>query len=211
MTSGTSDISTQLTLFSEAELNTCSNFNIKLLGVIMVFIFVLILISSLSSSIMPNNEYYDNLNENQNENINSKYTTFSELNYNDYKSTPLTPPETFVSMMFGQANRYIGIQNNKNTFILDIFCNLLLLNGNPLGETSIIDTSSGKQKYLAYLVNDINDKKDTLFIGELKANSDQVYKLQFISDKVTDLSKYNKIEIVYSNNTEKQTILLGEF
>jgi hypothetical protein len=214
-----SDISTNLSmhgikLFSKAELEMCGPFNVKLIGLFVIMMILLLCFSSSINSLFmkypqypQNDTNYNTMEQFSDDKIYSYKDAYHE-NYANYQSTPLTSLDE--SLLFGQANRYIGVlnqwpKNNSNVFILDIHCNLYLLNGNPFGQDATIQTATN-QKYLAYLVKDSERK----LIGQLTANSDQVYKLKFVTDKIKDYVKYNQVDIVYSNDNKETVIMTGK-
>jgi len=142
---------------------------------------------------------------------NDKFYSYKDTiypNYTSYQSAALSSLDE--SLNFGQGNRYIVASNDGSKpigIIFDIYCNLYLLNGNPFGMDTLVSKTI-KQAYLVYLKKDDNRK----LLGELKANSDQVYKLKFTSDKPTDYINFNQIEIVYLDPNGKETpILSGKF
>lgn len=139
---------------------------------------------------------------------NEKFETHSQ--YSNYQSVPLLAPydenKNPTNLFFGQANRYLLTQDGQQSYKLDIFCNLLVLNANIYDKTKDQDIH---HQYKAYLVDDNSNKK--VLLGELKKDGDGVYKLKFLSDKVNDLLPFNKIYIVYSLDNNEQVLLQGHF
>lgn len=143
---------------------------------------------------------------------NDKFFSYKDTfypNYSSYQTAALTP--LGQSLIFGKANRFIvaNFSGNKPIkFILDISCNLYLLNGNPFGMRSV-ESKPVEQKYLVYLLNkDRNVKK---LVGELKTNSSEEYKLRLISNNPEEYLIYNQVNIVYSEMGKESVILTGRF
>jgi hypothetical protein len=113
-----------------------------------------------------------------------------------------------TSFQTGNAVRHVYSKNNKMIYRLDISSNLYVLDGNVF--------KNGAEKldhsYKAYLLNDKNEK---FLLGNLKKDGDGMYKVKFENDKVSDLVKFNKIQIIYSQSTGDKTqdtlILEGTF
>jgi len=229
-----SDISTNLSmngfkLFTESEVLMCTAFNIK---VFILFIVILIALSCLSSCMemafgepvykcgckktckcrgyceqgcgcicIANFEHFGN----------DRFFSYKDTvypNYTSYQSAGLTSLDE--SLNFGQAKRYIIASDDGSkpiSYVLDIYCNLYLLNANPFGMNSIV-SKAVSQAYLVYLRKDDNKK----FIGKLTTDSSQIYKLKFKSDKPEDYLKFNHVDIVYKGADNKETtIMSGRF
>lgn len=226
-----SDISTQLSmnglLFTEKEIVTGTVFELKILFWIMVICILLCCLSSLSQSLFGTSTYsyicgcdktckcqghcdpYCGCECMIGEHFgNDKFYSYKDTvypNYTSYQSAALTSLDE--SLNFGQANRYIKASDDGSmpiSIIYDIYCNLYLLNANPFGQDSVINKQI-KQKYLVYLRKDDNRK----LIGQLTANSDQIYKLKFTTDKAEDYIKFNNIDIVYSGPDGKETTIMN--
>lgn len=218
-------------LFTEPEVLMCSVFNIK---VFILFIVILIALSCLSSCMEivfgePTHkcgckktcECYGHcekgcgckcianlMNMDMEHFGNDRFYSYKNTvypNYTSYQSASLTSLDE--SLNFGQVKRYVVASDDGSkpmNIILDIYCNLYLLNGNPFGQKSLINNNI-KQAYLVYLRKDDNKK----FIGKLTASSDQLYKLKFKSDKPEDYIKYNHVDIVYQGPDSKETIIMS--
>lgn len=230
-----SNVSTNLSmngfkLFTESEVLTCSIFNVKLFVLFIVILVLLSCFSTITQSLFGDTNTYNcgcktscKCNDNCETGCgckckvnveqfgNDKFYSYKDTvypNYTNYQSAALTSLDE--SLNFGQANRYVKASDDGSKpieFMLDIYCNLYLLNANPFGMDSII-SKPVKQTYIAYLRKNDNRK----LIGQLKANSDQVYKLKFKSDKPQDFVNFNNIDIVYSGPDSKETtIMSGRF
>lgn len=234
-----SNISTELSmnglLFTENEIVTGTVFELKILFWLMVMCIIFSCLTSLTQSLYGTNSDSDTYSYNCgcNKNCkcqgtcnincgcectigveqfgNDKFYSYKDTvypNYTSYQSAPLTPLDE--SLNFGQANRYIKASDDGSkpmSIIYDVYCNLYLLNGNIFGQDSVINKPI-KQNYIAYLRKDDNRK----LLGQLTANSDQIYKLKFTTDKPEDYIKFNNIDIVYSDLNDKETtILSGRF
>jgi hypothetical protein len=128
--------------------------------------------------------------------------------YSDYRSVPLLPknddfnnPE---SLLFGHAKRFIYMKDDIKNINFDIYCNLLVLDGNVYGESKRVN-----QKYKVYLIND--KTKSKMFLTDLKKDGDGVYKVNVKSTDVDTLVKYNIIAIVYSLDDKELLVLQGYF
>jgi len=228
-----SHISTDLSmngfkLFTESEVLMCTVFNIK---VFILFIVILIALSCMSSCIEMafgepvyrcgckktcKCEGYCERGCGCKCNVfehfgNDRFFSYKDTvypNYTSYQSAELTSLDE--SLNFGQAKRYILANDDGSkpiSYILDVYCNLYLLNANPFGMASIVSKSI-PQAYLVYLRKDDNKK----FIGKLTTDSSQIYKLKFQSDKPEDYLKFNHVDIVYKGSDNKETtIMSGRF
>lgn len=131
---------------------------------------------------------------------------YSSASSASYQSIPLTSPNTNENapsnLLFGQANRYISANDDVMVYTLDITANLYVLNGNVFQKGDPPNHS-----YIAYLSNDTRQ----IELGELKKSGDGTYKLKFSSQKVQELVSMRSLSIVYDNDTEKQTLLVGQF
>jgi hypothetical protein len=206
------------------EFLTCTVFNLK---VIILIIAILVFLSSVMSCtnlilapfLMP----FSQENFSSADSFSYKDTVYP--NYSTYQSAQLTPIGVSDSLFFGQANRYIttfaeplektliSTKPHPIEYVLDVFCNIYLLDGNPFGEDTLV-VNPKNQKYLVYLRQ--NDNTDgvngiRVLIGQMKADSDELYKLKFKSDAPNDYIKYNHVDIVYSDNNKESLILSGRF
>lgn len=112
------------------------------------------------------------------------------------------------NLFFGKADRYIFAKDSKLNYRLEIYSNLLVLNGN------IYDKSKNvTQSYKVYLINTKTNEK--IFLEELKKDGDGMYKLKFNSlDKnkeAKDFIQYDKIQIVHSLDSSEDILLEGKF
>lgn len=144
---------------------------------------------------------------------NDELFSYKKQEVANYISIPLLSPydefKNPTNLFFGKANVYIN--NNDNMYYrIEIYCNLLVLDGNvyDVAKRGTID-----QKYIVYLLNGKNDKKK--LIGNLYKDGDGIYKLKavFKNDKnvIDELVSYNKINIVYSLDNKEQVLLEGFF
>lgn len=182
-----------INLFTENEIEICSIYNLKMLIIILIIVSLLYCISmSMIKTCDNENEQFGNDN----------FYSYKKINYSSYQSSELTP--IGESLVFGQSNRYIA----TNMYILDVYCNLYILNGNIFGVSISYPNKMIKQNYGVYLVKD----KIRKFVGNLDAGSDQLYKMQFKTDKVEEYVSFNNIEVVYTDENKKEsTILKGQF
>jgi hypothetical protein len=217
-----SDISTTLSMkgpvFTANELITCSIFNLKM------FLFVLMIIiciSCLSSCL--NSLFTEELHTNKNkyprnmcrleEFGNDQFYSYKDTinpGYFTYQNAALTSDSN--NLIFGQAKKYVYtlLKSAKPVYIIEIFANLYVLNGNPFGVEKLgIDNTSFKHKYIAYLKNTKTGKK--INIGQLLRDGDGVYKLKFQSDDINEYTKFNEIEIVHQSPQKEILVLTGKF
>jgi hypothetical protein len=112
------------------------------------------------------------------------------------------------NLFFGKADRYIFSKNSKLNYRLEIYCNLLVLNGNIYNKSKDVS-----QMYIVYLINTKTNEK--IFLDELKKDGDGMYKLKFNSlDKnkeAKDFIQYDKIQIIHSINNKEEILLQGKF
>jgi hypothetical protein len=131
---------------------------------------------------------------------------FVSSNYqSNYQSIPLTSPDTTQNspsnMTFGQVIRHI---TNVDDYILEIYANLYILNGNILN----ISNDQVTQFYQAYL---IKEGSKPYPLGKLIKDGDGIYKLK-IKKKISDeLLDYNYIFIAYEKDGEQSILLQGKF
>jgi hypothetical protein len=145
---------------------------------------------------MPMYEDFTNETEEQSE------FKFDYKNASKYQSIPLTSPEDPPStLMVGQVNRYLNIENGKSDILIEIFANLYILGGNIYGETK------KDQVYNVYAYTNDNKKID---FGILTKSQDGFYKLKIKSNDPRIL-EFNKVEIVYKTSESETTILTGKF
>lgn len=205
-----SDISTSLSmnggqLFTQNELLTCSMFNLKM------FLFVLTILICISCICMSINPITLSLqSESKSKENFSNNLFFSDKDtmnpgYSNYQSTPLT--SNINSLIFGQANRYINTNKDSITqlnYILDVYANLYVINGNPFGSIS----ESFNQKYAVYLKN--TETLEKLEIGKLKKDGDGMYKIHFVSSEPSKYMHFNEVEIIYETSESKIILLQGK-
>ncbi len=217
-----SDISTTLSmeggqLFSSNELITCSIFNLKMfLFVLMIIICISFLSNCLSSLFSPldYDKQYKITNRFGAEYFgNDDFFSYKDTinpGYFTYQTADLTSNTN--NLIFGQAKRYVhpDIKTSKPIYILDIFANLYVLNGNPFGVQKVgIEDTSFKHKYIAYLVNTKSGKKEN--IGQLIRDGDGIYKLKFKSVDINEYVPFNEIEVVHKSPQKETVILNGKF
>lgn len=212
-----SDISTTLSmngpLFTPSEMITCSIFNLKMfLFVLMIIICISCLASCLNTLFLPpvdepryrcgpehfsNNEFFS-------------YKDTIKPGYFTYQNAELTSDTN--NLIFGQAKRYIhtDIKTSQPIYLLEIFANLYVLNGNPFGVEKIaIDNTSFKHKYVAYLKNTKSGNRRLM--GQLLRDGDGIYKLKFSAQDVNEYSPFNEIEIVHKSPQKETIVLRGKF
>jgi hypothetical protein len=134
--------------------------------------------------------------------------SYKEPTVGDYQSIQLLAPldenNNPKNLFFGTANRQIYQKDNQYIYSLEIYCDLLVLDGNiydPMPRHTV------NQHYKVYLIDSTTNNK--IFLDELLKDGDGVYKLKYKSDKLTDLVKYNIIHIVYSLDNNEQLLLQG--
>lgn len=187
-------------LFSQTELLTCSMFNLKMfLFVLTILICIICICTSMNPIIIS--DYKENFSNNL------FFSDKDTINpgYSNYQSTPLTSDNN--SLIFGQANRYVNINKNSVTqlnYILDIYANLYVINGNPFGKI----VSSLDNKYSVYLKDTKTSEK--LDIGELKKDGDGIYKIHFVSSEPSKYMHFNKVEIIHETSNSKTSVLQGK-
>jgi hypothetical protein len=125
----------------------------------------------------------------------------------NYIRIPLLAPfdefKNPTNLFFGQVNRY----TLADSYRLEIFCNLLVLDGNMF---DVAQRGTINQKYIVYLVNDKNNKK--LPLGPLYKDGDGIYKMKInFKENIKELLSYNKIIIAYSLDNQEQILLEGLF
>ena len=129
------------------------------------------------------------------------------LEIRNYIRIPLLAPfdefKNPTNLFFGQVNRY----TLADSYRLEIFCNLLVLDGNMF---DVAKRGTINQKYTVYLVNDKTNKK--LLLGPLYKDGDGIYKMKInFKENIKELLSYNKIIIVYSLDNQEQILLEGFF
>lgn len=139
---------------------------------------------------------------------NNELYEYEKSQYLDYKSIPLLPKNDEFNnpenLLFGQAKRYVYIKDDIKHINFDIYCNLLVLDGNVYGESKRVNHT-----YKVYLIND--KTKSKMFLTDLKKDGDGIYKVNVKSTDIDKLIKYNIIAIVYSLDNKESLILQGLF
>jgi hypothetical protein len=157
------------------------------------------------------NGYQENF-DNQENFSNDDLYSYKKQQFANYTSIPLLSPfdefKNPTNLFFGQANRYVYNTDTENLYYrLEIFCNMLVLDGNIY---DIAKRNSINQKYIVYLLNDKTNKKK--LIGNLYKDGDGIYKIKInFKDNIEKLLSYNKIIIVYSLDNQEQILLEGSF
>lgn len=137
---------------------------------------------------------------------NDEMYSFKTAQESSYQSIPLLAPED-DNLMFGQAKRFVSAIDGTFVYRLEIYCNLLVLDGNIYDKAP---RNSVKQKYSVFLQN--TKRKGKMHVGDLVKDGDGIYKLKFISKEgVEELAAYDKVNIVYVLNDNEQNILSGTF
>jgi hypothetical protein len=143
---------------------------------------------------------------------NEEMMSYSYERSSEYQNIPLLAlfdeNNNPKNLFFGQANRYIISKNSKLNYRLEIYCNLLVLNGNIYDTAKKVD-----HMYKVILINTKNGEQ--IFLDKLKKDGDGMYKLKFNSlDKnkeASDYIGYDKIQIVYSLDGKDEVLLEGKF
>lgn len=143
---------------------------------------------------------------------NEEMMSYSYERSSEYQNIPLLAlfdeNNNPKNLFFGQANRYVFSKNSKLNYRLEIYCNLLVLNGNIYDTAKKVD-----HMYKVILINTKNGEQ--IFLDKLKKDGDGMYKLKFNSlDKnkeVSDYIRYDKIQIVYSLDGKDEVLLEGKF
>jgi hypothetical protein len=137
---------------------------------------------------------------------NDEMYSFKTAQESSYQSIPLLAPDD-DNLMFGQAKRFVSAIDNGFVYRLEIYCNLLVLDGNIYDKAP---RNSIKQKYSVFLQN--TKQKGKVHVGDLVKDGDGIYKLKFISkENVQELAAYDRVHIVYVLNDNEQPILSGTF
>lgn len=189
-------------IFSQNELLMCSLFNLKM------FLFVLTILiccSCMMSCITPTMSL-----ENFGNDDFFSYKDTINPGYFTTQTTVLTSETN--SLIAGEATMYVtnDVMLQVPFYILDIYCYLYVINGNPLGQFAAnkLDDEKLLQKYFVYLKNTKNG--DSILLEQLKKDNDGIYKLHFKSPNVKKYIKYNSIEIVHLINNKETVILNGK-
>lgn len=143
---------------------------------------------------------------------NEEMMSYSYERSSEYQNIPLLAlfdeNNNPKNLFFGQANRYVISKNSKLNYRLEIYCNLLVLNGNIYDTAKKVD-----HMYKVILINTKNGEQ--IFLDKLKKDGDGMYKLKFNSlDKnkeASDYIGYDKIQIVYSLDGKDEVLLEGKF
>lgn len=143
---------------------------------------------------------------------NEEMMSYSYERSSEYQNIPLLAlfdeNNNPKNLFFGQANRYVISKNSKLNYRLEIYCNLLVLNGNIYDTAKKVD-----HMYKVILINTKNGEQ--IFLDKLKKDGDGMYKLKFNSlDKnkeASDYIRYDKIQIVYSLDGKDEVLLEGKF
>lgn len=213
-----SDISTTLSMngpiFTQGEILSCSIFNLKMFLFVLMILICISCLSSCLNSMFSSGEEMEiqsecNLEQFSNDNFFS-YKDAIYPNYSHYQSASLTSKTN--NLVFGQANRYVypDMKDKQPMYILEIFANLYVLNGNPFGVTKLtLDGTPFKHKYIAILKETKTGKRKE--IGQVKRDGDGLYKLKFNSKEPNEFIIYNELEIVHRTDEKDTPVLNGRF
>lgn len=143
---------------------------------------------------------------------NEDMMSFSYEKSSEYQSIPLLAPmdesNNPKNLFFGQANRFVISKNGILNYRLELYCNLLVLNGNIYDTTQKVD-----HMYKVFLINTKNG--ENILLDTLKKDGDGMYKLKFnsidINKQAQDFIDYDKIQIVYSLDNKDEILLEGKF
>jgi len=195
-----------LNFLSFEELSKCTLLNINIFIIIIIFIICICCTLSFSNSLMlsmvPDRNIEPFTNNIVNGYNNNNYFSFENKNLDKYISVPLTSND---NMIFGEAKRYITL----NSYILEIYANLYILNGNPFGKVTITDNTIIPQEYIVYLINTTSN--DKVLVGKLFKDGDGIYKLKFKSNDIQKYNNYDRLEIAYKIGTNETILLKGHF
>ena len=219
-----SDISTTLSmkgpLFTPDELITCSIFNLKMFLFVLMIIIGISCLSSCLNAMFASEELkrrkmkYQRFGGCRIERFgNDQFYSYKDTinpGYFTYQNAALTSDTN--NLVFGQAKKYVHphLKTSKPVYMLEIFANLYVLNGNPFSVEKIgISNTSFKHKYIAYLKSTKTGKK--INVGQLLRDGDGVYKLKFRTEDVNEYVNFNEIEIVHSSPQKETPVLKGKF
>jgi hypothetical protein len=143
---------------------------------------------------------------------NEDMMSFSYEKSSEYQSIPLLAQmdenNNPKNLFFGQANRFIISKNGKLNYRLELYCNLLVLNGNIYDTAKNVD-----QMYKVFLINTKTGKQ--VFLDILKKDGDGMYKIKFnsldINKEAQEFIEYDKIQIIYSLDNKDNILLEGKF
>lgn len=187
---------------TSSEMSKCSMFTFKL---VLFTIFMSMVVGSIVGVMHPNakmNEYFSN-------DAFFSYKDTVHPNYSYFQRADLTATHN-NNILFGSAQRIITSDIKKETrLFLDVSCNLFVINGNPFGKDSVVQTKLD-QKYNAYLKKDGTSE----LLGELKKGSDGVYKLKYTTtdaSAIAKLANYTEIVVTYETKDQKTELLSGIF
>jgi hypothetical protein len=143
---------------------------------------------------------------------NEDMMSFSYEKSSEYQSIPLLAlmdeNNNPKNLFFGQANRFIISKNGKLNYRLEIYCNLLVLNGNIYDTAKKVD-----HMYKVFLIN--TKTGEQIFLDILKKDGDGMYKLKFnsldIKKEAQEFVGYDKIQIIYSLDNKDDILLEGKF
>ena len=137
---------------------------------------------------------------------NDEMYSFKTAQESSYQSIPLLAPDE-DNLMFGKAKRFVSAIDGAFVYRLEIYSNLLVLDGNIYDKAP---RNSIKQKYSVFLQN--TKQKGKVHVGDLVKDGDGIYKLKYISkENVQELTAYDRVHIVYVLNDNEQPILSGTF
>ena len=186
------------------EISKCSMFTFKL---VLFTIFMSMVVGSIVGIMNPNmnpsmNEYFSN-------DTFFSYKDTIHPNYSYFQRAELTAINN-NNLLSGSAQRLIASDVKKEMrLFLDISCNLFVINGNPFGKGSVVQPKLD-QKYTVYLKKDDTSE----LLGELKKESDGIYKLKYTTtdaSMIAKLANYNEVVIAYETTEEKSAVLSGMF
>ena len=207
-----SDIPSKLSNSMSLErLSAYTIFNVNMLIFIIICIIYFCIVSSSINSValsmkpMPCMDNFEQFSGDDNQTSDN----YSYKNNVKFESISLTSLDN--SILFGQAKRYIYRKNESNNplYILEVYANLYVLNGNPFGQEKVSDNKAVKQLYNVYLTDTKSNSR--MLVDALYKEPDGVYKLKFKSNDVNKFDNYNKIEIVHQYDDKQIPVLIGVF
>lgn len=205
--------------FSQNEILTCSLFNLKMF---LFTITLIICISCVSSCFLPyknstkySQDIQDDTQDDTHENFgNNEFFSYKDTinpGYFTSQYTVLTSPTN--SLIVGEANMYVtnDILLKVPVYILDVHCDLYIINGNPFGQklANVLDYKDSVQKYMVHL----NSTKtgENIHLGQLLKDNDGVYKLHFKSTQLEKYVAFNEVQIIYEIDGKDSILLSGKF
>lgn len=132
---------------------------------------------------------------------NDEIFAYSKAESANFQSIPLTSSNE--SLVFGQANRRVNVNNDDTTFTIDIFANLYVLDGNPFPKED-----KPVHSYKAFL----SKSNKIVELGTLTKDGDGLYKLKYTETKnVSELVQLTTLSVFYEKNGKQELLISGKF